>query len=143
MAHIIYDSAFKELVDGTVAYLTDTIKIMLVTSSYTVDRVNHTKRSDITNEVSGTGYTSGGFTLGTKTITKDTTNHRAVFGAATVSADPITFTGATQAIIYKSTGVAANDNLIAKIDLGATFSPVAGPFNITWNASGEFYLGQG
>ena len=144
MANVVYNSALKELDDGTINYLSDTIKVMLVTSSYTPNRDTHSRRSSVTNEVSGTNYTAGGFTLGSKTITQDNTLDRATYDAADVTADPITFTGATQAVVYKSTGVAANDNLICCIDLGGTYSPVAGPFTIQWSSTGGvLYKEQG
>ena len=41
----------------------DTFKCMLVTASYTPNFETHTNKSDVTNEVSGTGYTAGGETL--------------------------------------------------------------------------------
>lgn len=50
-------------------YLTDTIKVMLTTSTYTPNRDTHETKNDITNEISGTGYTAGGVTLASKTIT--------------------------------------------------------------------------
>jgi len=50
-------------------YLTDTIKVMLATSSYAENLDTHETKADVTNEVVGTGYTAGGATLGSKTIT--------------------------------------------------------------------------
>lgn len=49
-------------------YLSDTIKILLCTSSYTPDLAAHDFHNDITNEVAnGNGYTTGGATLTGKT----------------------------------------------------------------------------
>jgi hypothetical protein len=51
-------------------YLSDTINIALVTSSYTPNLATHDFWDDVVaNEVSGTGYTANGATLGSKTIT--------------------------------------------------------------------------
>lgn len=50
-------------------FLTDTIKLMLTTSTYTENLDTHETKADVTNEVSGTGYTAGGNTLASKTIT--------------------------------------------------------------------------
>lgn len=48
-------------------FLSDTIKIALLTSSYTPNLDTHDFFDDITNEVAnGNGYTTGGATLGTK-----------------------------------------------------------------------------
>ena len=75
MANLIYDSALEDEAKGAIDYDTDTFKIMLVTSSYTPNKGTHTRRSDVTNEVTGTGYTAGGVTS-VCTVAKDTTNHK-------------------------------------------------------------------
>ena len=49
-------------------FLSNTVKIMLVTSTYTPLLDTHEVKTDITNEISGTGYTAGGATLGTKVL---------------------------------------------------------------------------
>ena len=64
MADVIYNSFKRDIMNGSIDLDTDTIKVMLVTSTYTPNQDTHTKRSDVTNEVSGTGYTAGGATLG-------------------------------------------------------------------------------
>jgi hypothetical protein len=47
-------------------WASDTIKAMLCTSAYTPDPITHAFKSSVTNEVTGTGYTAGGATLGGK-----------------------------------------------------------------------------
>lgn len=49
--------------------LSDTLKCMLLTSSYTPNLDTHKYKSDLTNEITGTGYTAGGATLGSPTLT--------------------------------------------------------------------------
>lgn len=46
----------------------DTIKLMATTSSYTPDLAAHDYKNDVTNEVSGTGYTAGGATLASASL---------------------------------------------------------------------------
>ena len=60
MASLIYNSAIDDMAKGAIDFDTDTFKVMLVTSTYVANKDTHTKRSDVTNEVSGTGYTAGG-----------------------------------------------------------------------------------
>ncbi len=48
-------------------YLSDTIKLML-TDGYTPDYDSHAVKTDVTGEVTGTGYTAGGAALTTKTL---------------------------------------------------------------------------
>lgn len=71
-----YGKAFANLLGGEVGgdtfavdFLSDTIKVLLTTSSYAPNLDTHETKADITNEVVGTGYTAGGATLGSKTIT--------------------------------------------------------------------------
>jgi hypothetical protein len=101
---------------------------MLVTSSYTPDKDTHDKRNDVTNEVSGTGYTAGGVTSAC-TVTKDTTNDRVTLSFAAVSWASSTIT-ARGAVIYKSTGTASNDNLVAYNDFGSDVASASGTFTV-------------
>lgn len=140
MASLIYNSFKKKIQDGSIDLDTDTIKVALVTSSYTPDQDSHDFFDDVTNEVSGTGYSAGGATLGTVTVTQDNTNNRGVFDAADTSWASSTIT-ARGAVIYKSTGTAATSPLIAYIDFGQDYSSTAATFQITWNASGILYIG--
>lgn len=59
------------LVSGNapIDWLSDTIKCMLCTSTYTPNLDTHKYKSDVTNEASGTGYSAGGATLGSASIT--------------------------------------------------------------------------
>jgi len=49
-------------------FLTDTIKLALTTSAHSPNLDTHETFADLTNEVSGGGYPSGGVTLGSKTL---------------------------------------------------------------------------
>lgn len=55
-------------------YLSDTIKVMLTTSTYSPNVATHDFKDDVTNEITGTGYTAGGATLGSKTLTVTAAN---------------------------------------------------------------------
>lgn len=135
MASVIYNSFKKFIMDGSIDLENDTIKVALVTSSYTPDIDAHDYFNDITNEVSGTGYTAGGATLANKTVTQDNTDDKGVFDA-----DDVTWTNSTitarGAVIYKSTGMDTTSHLIAYIDFGSDKISTAGTFAIQWNASG-------
>jgi hypothetical protein len=113
---------------GAIDFDTDTFKVMLVTSSYTPDKDTHDKRNDVTNEVSGTGYTAGGVTSAC-TVTKDTANDRVTLSFAAVSWASSTIT-ARGAVIYKSTGTASNDNLVAYNDFGSDVASASGTFTV-------------
>lgn len=125
--------------NGRVDWDGDTIKVALVTSSYTPNFDTHNFFDDVTNEVTGTGYTAGGATLASVTITLDTTNDRVDVDAADTSWPTSTIT-ARGAVIYKSTGTASTSPLIAYLDFTTDQVSSAGTFLITWNASGILRL---
>lgn len=70
MADVIYNSFKRDVMNGSIDLDTDTIKVKLVTSAYTPNQDTHTKVSDVTSEVTGSGYTSGGKALSGKTDRK-------------------------------------------------------------------------
>lgn len=130
MASLIYTSFFEDLARGAIDLDTDTFKVVLTTSAYTENKDTHTKRSDVTNEVTGTGYTAGGASTSV-TITKDTTNDRLdiSIGAASWATSTIT---ARKAVVYKSRGGASSaDELVAVIDFGSDVISTAGTFTLT------------
>lgn len=113
---------------------------MLVTATYTPDQDAHTKRSDITNEVTGTGYTAGGAALANKAVTADNTDNEGVFDADDLTWSTATIT-ARAAVLYKSRGGASSaDELLPYIDFGADKTSTAGNFTIAWNAEGILNL---
>jgi hypothetical protein len=128
MASLLYNSAVDDMARGAIDFDTDTFKVMLVTSSYTPNKDTHDKRDDVTNEVSGTGYTAGGVTSAC-TVTKDTANDRVTLSFAAVSWASSTIT-ARGAVIYKSTGTASNDNLVAYNDFGSDVASASGTFTV-------------
>ena len=64
-----YASAILKALNKEIDFDSDTIKVMLTTSAYAEDLEAHDYKNDVTNEVSGAGYTAGGATLSGKTIT--------------------------------------------------------------------------
>jgi hypothetical protein len=132
MPSLIYNSFFEDLARGAVDLDTDTFWVMLTTSGYGENKDTHLKRSDVTNEVSGTGYTAGGQSV-TVTVTKDTANDRldVSLGSASWASSTIT---ARKAVYYKRRGGAATaDELVMVNDFGSDVSSTAATF--TLNAS--------
>ena len=139
MADVIYNSFKKKIMDGSIDLDTDTIKVALVTSAYTPDQDAHDFFDDITNEVTGTGYTAGGSSLTGKAVTQDNTNNKGVFDADDVTWSTSTITS-RGAVLYKSTGISSTSALICYIDFTADKSSAGGNFTIQWNASGILTL---
>lgn len=126
--------------DGSIDLDTNTIKVMLVTSSYTPDQDAHEFHDDITNEVSSAGYTAGGATLQNPAVTADNTDNEGVFDADNVTWSGVTFTTAG-AVIYKDTGTSGTSPLIAYIDFGGNQAPSAQDFIIQWATEGILNIG--
>lgn len=139
MASVIFNSFKKKIMDGSIDLDTDTIKVALVTSSYTPDQDAHDFFDDVTNEVVGTGYTAGGASLANKAVTADNTDNEGVFDADDTTWASSTIT-ARAAVLYKSTGTASTSPLICYIDFGSDKSSSAGNFTIAWDAEGILNL---
>lgn len=116
----------------------ETHKVLMVQDAHTPDFDVHDFRDDVTNEVSGTGYTAGGETLTTTEITLATGT--LTFDAADVSWASSTITDAMAAIGYFNVGTAATDQLVFLSDFVTSASSSSGTFTIQWNASGIFTL---
>lgn len=128
-ASIVYDNFFAQMITGNILINSNTFKCMLVTSSYTQNKGTHASRADITNEVTGTGYTTGGVTC-TVSGTLDTSAHQYNITITGPSWPTATIT-ARQMIVYKSTGTASTDYLVAAIDFGADVVSTASTFQVT------------
>lgn len=122
-ASLIYDSYMMDVLTGGVVS-TDTYKCALVTSSYTPVRASHTRFSQITNEISVSGYTAGGQSV-VPTFAYDGTTHAKInitFPALTWTAN----ISARGAVCYKSTGTASTSPLVFYNDFGSTISETGG-----------------
>jgi hypothetical protein len=136
MANVIYNSFKRDIAIGSIDLDTDTLKMMLVTSAYVPNQDTHTKRSDVTNEIVGTGYTAGGVTLANKTVVVNNTTNLAIFDADDITIPNATIT-ARAGVLYKSRGGASTaDELIAYLDFNSDIAATAGNFVITFDANG-------
>lgn len=127
MASLIYNSCVEDLANNNIDFGADTFKVMLVTSSYTPDKDVHNRRDDVTDEASGTGYTTGGKTI-TCNVSRNNTTDRVVLTFDGTSWTSATF-GAAGAVYYKSRGGASSaDELIAYADFGGTVTATSDTF---------------
>ena len=135
-----YGQALKNVLSGEgLNWTNDTIKVMLCSSSYVPNQDTHQFISDITGEISGTGYTAGGETLTNKTITYDSETNQTVLDADDVTWSNATLT-ARYAVIYKDTGVPTTSLLLGYIDFGTDVSSTNGNFTIQWDTNGIFTI---
>ena len=128
-------SPFSNLVD----FVADTLKVILLASTYTPDIDTHEYYDDVSAHELATahGYTVGGATVSGKSVTKDTANDKGVFDCTdpTWTADATGFI-CRYAILYKDTGVAGTSPLIAYWDFGGDQNPVSIAFTLIVNAAG-------
>ena len=139
MANAKYNNFFEQLGAAAIDLNNDTFKLLLVTSTYTPNIDTHAVRNDVTNEVTGTGYTAGGATVPNTGVTQDDTNDLARFDGDDVvwTASTITARGA---VLYKDTGNAATDILLMYFDFGTDKSSSEGDFTVSWDANGIFTI---
>ena len=137
----VYSYLLEAAFDKELDILADTIKVALVTSSYTPDQDADNYWDDVVaNEVTGTGYTADGATLTTPTFGYTTGTNVWKFDGDDVSWATSTIT-ARYAVIYDSTpGTDATNPLIAYVDFGTNQSSSAGTFSVQWSANGIFTL---
>jgi len=133
-----YGSLITKAFNKEIDFDTDTVKVALVSSSYTPNQDTHDYWDDVSaNEVTGTGYTAGGATLSSKAVTYDSGTNVTKFDAADVSWASSTIT-ARYAVIYVDTGTSSTSALIAYVDFGSDQSSSSGTFSIVWDAAGIF-----
>jgi hypothetical protein len=134
MASSVYERCKANLMKGIIDLESDTIKVQLHTASYT-PATTHNITSDLSNEVSATGYTAGGISItsgsvvtqGATTYWDSTTNPSwTITGSMT----------ARYAVIVDVDATLGANSLIAWIDFGENKTCTDGTFTITWNASG-------
>jgi hypothetical protein len=137
MASGIYNRLKANVLNKVIDLEADTIKVMLLDNGYTFDP-DHDVIADVSSDqITGTGYTSGGVTLASKSVTQDDTNNLAKFDAADAEWTSATFT-ARYAVVYDDT--VSGDPLICCIDFGSDKTVTGGTFTIQWNSSGILTL---
>jgi hypothetical protein len=137
MASKLYGQFLSQALNKEIDWDTDTIKVALLTNAYTPNQDSHNYLDDVVaNEVSGTGYTAGGYTLANKTNT-----YNAGTNVIVLDADDVTFASSTitarYAVVYDATPATnATRPLIGYVDFGSDQSSSNGNFTITWDATG-------
>ena len=128
MANVVPYSFAQELLKGSHDFINDTIKLALYSAGsgtpYTTASTIY--ESSVSNQVSGTGYTTGGNTLGSPVVANQTNVATLTF--AQTQWTTATF-GAAYGVIYNDTD---GDKLVVVLDFGGTKSCSNGTFTITF-----------
>lgn len=117
MASNLYNPGLLKLLDRTVDFENDTIKVLLVNTSHTFDKTDEFVSDIVANEsanVSGTGYERK--TLGSKTILLDAANDRVEYDCANPTYTAINAGTIAAAIVFKEGVDDASSPLLAQID---------------------------
>ncbi|AMO36412.1 hypothetical protein [Thauera humireducens] len=132
MASANFGKFALNLASGAINFNTDSFKCLLVTAApneAALDTWND--RADVTGEHAATGgYPAGGFEVTVASVVEDAANNRVAitFSAPDPTLTGVTLAGVVGAILYKSTGVAANDPLLSFVDYGSAKGVTSGSF---------------
>lgn len=138
MAARAFGKFVQHVAKADIDFDTASLKAMLVGSGYTPNYDTHEFRSDVTSEVSGTGYTSGGISLTSESITLDTTNDRLKVDADDANFGTLTVSGITGLVVYVDTGSSATDQLVSFHSFSSQ-SPSGVNFTYAFHADGILY----
>jgi hypothetical protein len=138
----IYGKVAEKVFSGLIDFTTDTIKCAFLGSGYTPNQDTDEFWSGVSaNEVAGTGYTAGGATVTTVTLTYNAGTNTLKVDADDPAWVGATLTGIRYAVFYKDTGSGATSPLISFVDFitdqavtSSTITvaiPVAGILSIT------------
>jgi len=125
MANALYAKGKEKMLSGTIAFLTDTLKVALVKNTYPQNLATDEFYSTISTYVVGTPQT-----LASKTVTAG------VFDAADTTNTAVTAGDTLEGVvIYKDTGVAGTSPLLAYIDTitGFPLATNGGDITIQWD----------
>lgn len=113
-------------------------QLALVTDSYTPAFDTHDFHADLTNEVTGTGYTAGGVAVTSTEITLS--SGVLTFDAADTVFATVTISNAEAGALTRWTTVSATSELVLLSDFGSPASATAANFTVQWSGSGIFTL---
>lgn len=132
----VYGKFLEKLASGSINWVSDTVKVALLSSSYTPNQDTNEFFSEVvTYEITGTGYTAGGATVTGKSLYYDAATNTLQLRCNSVSWSNSTLT-ARYAVFYKSTGTNSTSPLIAYVDFDQNVSSTNGTFQIVVPADG-------
>jgi len=126
LSNALYDSGRQKFLEGSIAILTDDIKLCFVDSA---DYTPNLTTDDFLNDIAGAGIvaTSGNFA--------NKTSAAGVFDADDVVVSSVSGDIFEYVVIYKDSGVAGTSPLIALIDTatGLPFTPTGNNITVAWD----------
>ncbi len=135
---MFYNIFKKNILSDKINLSNDTFKMALLQSNYTPDIDAHTVFSDVTGEVSGSGYTAGGQVITGLNFTQDNTNDVGKLDASNVAWDNSVITSARFGLVYRSGASSGDSYLVAYQSFGSDKSTNNAKFEVEIDSSGLF-----
>lgn len=126
------------LATGALDLSTADVRMALVTSSYTFNP-DHNTMDEVSNEVTGTGYSRK--TLATLTVTENDTDNCAYFGADNVSWTGASFSTPAAAVLYVEGIDDSARELIAYVRIPSAPAPIGSTYAIEWDGGVILQIG--
>lgn len=132
---ITFTNHFKEqLLLKAIDMDSDTFKVVLL-NGYSITPDGNLGYADLTGEISASGYTAGGATLGSLAVAQDDANNRASWDAADVTWTSLATATITAAAIYDDTVTTpVADPIVCFIEIATNSN--GGNYTLQWNANG-------
>lgn len=135
----LYNAALTALANKEIDWGSDTIRVILLASTYTPNQSGHDYLDDvIAHEITATGYTAGGATLANKT--EAFAGQVKKFDADDVIWPESSITARHLVLVDYSPATNATRPLIGYVDFGDDVTSTGADFKVTWHADGIFSI---
>jgi len=131
-----YGLGLTAALNAEIDFISATVKCALTSNTYVPNQDTHDFFNDITNQVTGAGYTAGGVTLASKTAVYNAGTNTLTLDAADPTWATVSIPEIRYAIFYVDTGTAATSPLISYMDFEANYAPSSQSFTVTLAATG-------
>jgi hypothetical protein len=125
MANALYDTGRNAFLRGDLSWNSHTFKVVLISSSYTVNLASHQYLTSIPS----------GARIATSSALTTSLPGAGVADASDITFTSVTGSQATQFVIYRDTGTEATSQLVAYFDTATNLpiTPNGGDISITWS----------
>ncbi len=136
-AGYVYTNAILKMQNGAINLLSDSLKYMLLTSSYSYNLDTDTNYAGISaNEVTGTGYTAGGVAVTSPALTQIAANSWSAWAASTAySVGQVVRPSTTNNLFYACVGAGTSGS--AAPTWGTTIGETTTDNTATWLCLGS------
>lgn len=130
-----YDCLADNLANGVHDFTLATFNLVILTSTY-AQADTHSTYSDLTNEVTGTGYTAGGLAWNTPSVTPSTNTVSITAADEVITVNAGGFSNGQEYVLVDAAGSPTSGwPLVTHGDAGAPFGNVAGDLTIDYPAN--------